>query len=158
MRTQFSYGSQLTFVIIMTGVSFAITSPQIVGIVTTCLCALWYEGFFLWLIPKFPDRPATRAETAGGFGQLWSDLVEIRTKYPEAFKYLVFLFLAQNGMGSTVLTLAPTFLLEHLEFTSLQISLLYLVTLIFGQPALMIFKAVQPKLSWRTLHLINIFQ
>ena len=135
-RIIWSYASQIVFVVIALPLTFVLpttTSCQII----TILAGVWSLGHFAFLVPKFPSRPAARSlngrsATAIAWGQLRSDLVDISRDYPEALKYLLFLFVVQNGLGTTSLSIASSYLLDQLKFSAFQQNIFFVITLICG--------------------------
>merc|ERR550537_1476212 len=75
--------------------------------------------------------------------------------HPEALKYLLFLTFAQNGLGTTVLSVANPYLIEGPpKAEPLQVQIVFAVTLLFGMPWTCVFVKLTQKLSYKVLLLI----
>jgi len=90
------------------------------------------------------------------YGQLFADLLELKDKYPQALKYLGFLFLIQNGLGTTALSIANSFTIEQLKMSSLQVQVMFVIVLIFGLPWTYAFKLIATRLPMKRILLIVI--
>lgn len=135
-RIILSYISQI-IVVAIAAVLTGVVSVTLASQILTVLAGIWYLSHYLYLITKFPVRTATR-EAAGrslcsvAYGQLWTDLKVIAVSHPEALKYLLFLFIVQNGTASTALSVAFSFMIEQLALDDSQTSITFGITLIFG--------------------------
>jgi len=77
--------------------------------------------------------------------------------HPESIKYLLFLFVAQNGLGTTVLAIANPYLLEGPPKASpFQVQIAMVVTLLFGLLWLLLFTRLTRRLSYRAMLFIII--
>jgi MFS-type transporter involved in bile tolerance (Atg22 family) len=118
---------------------------------------IWYGALYGRFIYKFPNWVPTRTATAGvslcqhSFTTLLADLKDLTKKYPEAAKFLLALVFLQNGLGTTVLTVATSYLLEQLRMASLQVNLLYVIVLISGLAWGQLLRIASKKLSFRKL-------
>ena len=133
-----SYLSQIIFVVVALVLTVALSlSTTLSSQIITALAGVWYLGHFAHLVPKFPPRAATRALSGRSFcsvayGQLWTDLKTIAVSYPQAHKYLIFLFIMQNGCATTALSIAVSFCLEQFGLSGFQTQVIFVITLIFG--------------------------
>ena len=160
-----SYLSQIVFVLIALVLTVALgLSTTLASQIITILAGVWYLASFAVLVPKFPTRPPTR-DISGrnfcsvGYGQLWTDLKTIAVSYPEAHKYLIFLFIVQNGTASTVLSIAISFTNEQLGLSSFQNQVIFVVTLICGPLWIKLMHLINAKMkfSYKRLLLAIIF-
>jgi len=163
-RMVMSYLSQLIFVIVTLGLVFALpTAFQEAGgvaIIVCILAAFWYSGFLTVVLCKIKTRLPTREREGKGlcaaaFGPLIGDFKRLLANHPEAAKYLLFLTLAQNGLGSTILAVANPYLLEGPpKAVPLQVQAVFAVTLLFGMPWTCVYMKLTRKLSYRVLLLL----
>ena len=137
-RISLSYAAQIVFVLVAVVLTIVLgLSTTLSSQIITALSGIWYLAHFAYLVPRFPIRQATRqlsgrSYCSVAYGQLWEDLKTIRRCYPEALKYLIFLFIVQNGTGSTVLTIAISFMQEQLVINGLQTQVVFVGVLIAG--------------------------
>jgi hypothetical protein len=146
-RLTWSYLAQILFVVIAFPLSLFITSTTVISMIITALAGLWFLGHFLWLLPKMHNRKATRSSAGRGVcavacGQLWSDLLEMKRDFPEALKYLGFLFVVQNGLATTAISIASSFTLDQLRFSGMQQQIMYVCVLVFGPLWIKLFQKI----------------
>lgn len=157
-----SYLAQILFVLIALVLTVALgLSTTVSSQIITILAGVWYLSSFAILVPKFPTRPPTREASGRSFcsvayGQLWTDLKTIAVSYPEAHKYLIFLFIVQNGTASTVLSIAISFTNEQLGLDSLQTQVIFVVTLIFGPLWIKLMHLINAKMKFSYKRLLMV--
>jgi len=154
-----SYVSQLVFSFVVFALGFAVESDVTLPMITTILAGTWYGCLYGCIIHRFPPWSASRQHGEGRlisatFRQLFSDLVDLRKKHPEAAKYLLALSILQNGLGTTVLTVSVSYLLEQLRISGMQNNILYLAILATGLGWGWVFRFLARKLSFRQLLLL----
>ena len=154
-RTIQGYVAQLIMVALAVLASLLLSRVG-ASILITVLSGTWFLAAHGYVVRLFPPRPASRTRDGRGtcalaYAQLGADLWELRSKHPEALKFLVFLFVVQNGLGATMLTIATTYLTDQLRFTGPMTSLMYATVLVAGVPWLMVFKKVVRRLRYKTI-------
>lgn len=105
-RTIMLYLSQAILFAIGLALIFTLR-PPIPAIAMSVLCGVWYMSMYSLALSKLHTRPARRAllgrrPLAASFRSLLGDFRALFRHHPEAAKYLLFLAVAQNGLGSTI--------------------------------------------------------
>jgi len=160
-RQIMSYFSQFLLVIVALAAIFALSAP-LPGILMTLICGVWYLVLYSYIIHKLHARPAKRERNGKGliaasFGPLLRDIRCLFSNHPEAAKYLLFLVVAQNGLGTTVLNVANPYLLEGPpKADTIQVFSVFLVTLLLGMPWTYAYCKLSARLSFRAILLIII--
>jgi MFS family permease len=158
MRIFFSYFAQFIFTASSVGILMGVGGQVVPAQIVIVFCGVWYCTGTLFIIRKFPSRKARR-ELPGkqsvlgiSFSDLCNNFKELRTRYPEAMKYLLFLALCQNGLGTTTLNIATPYLLEGPpKATSLQLQLVFACVLIFGMPWVKLFSKLTLRIGYKKL-------
>lgn len=110
---------------------------------------------------KFHSRPATRERNGrtvyqAAFGELLRDFKALLRQHPEGVKYLLFLFLAQNGGGTTLLSVSSPYLIEGPpKANTVQVFSVFITVLVFGMLWLLFFaRVVSRRISYKNILLI----
>ena len=99
----------------VTGLSLAV-STELSGVLAMLLCGAWYLTLYSYALSLMRPRPPTRARLREGGSLCAATVRELAVavrelpQYPEACKWLVAFSLAQNGAGTTVITISTSYL------------------------------------------------
>lgn len=159
-RVILSYACQ--FVLVLFGlVLISVFTAPVPAIIIAIVGGLWYGGFSLFVMSKIHSRPATRERNGrtvcqAAFGELLTDFKALLREHPEGVKYLLFLFLAQNGGGTTLLSVSNPYLIEGPPKANIiQVFSIFLTVLVFGMLWLIFFaRVVSRRISYKKILLI----
>ena len=100
---------------------------------------------------KFPDVVGICKTERGILGQCWQTVVGSLKGHPEACKYFVAIFFAQNGGPGAVLLVSGNFMLNYLAVDVTQYLALIVSILVLAVPSSAAFGCATKKFSYKAI-------
>ena len=146
----YSFSAQLIFVVIAVGMVLVLGDATLATQIACGINILWWVVFEWTAMKQFRKRPPTRPTSGSIVGDAYrsisNGLSTLRTKYPEAGKYLIFHALGAAG-PSQFLGYYATYFTQQMKLDSTIILALSACCLFFGIPAAFVFNVVSRKVS-----------
>ena len=112
---------------------------------------LWYGIQQFFVLYKFPDVVGICKTERSILGQCWHTVVGSLKGHPEACKYFVAVFFAQNGAAGAVIIVSANYLLNYLAISGFQNLVLSATLPILGVPSVAAFGCATKKFSYKAI-------
>ena len=112
---------------------------------------LWYAIQQFVVLYKFPDVVGICKTERSILGQCWHTVVGSLKGHPEACKYFVAVFFAQNGAAGAVIIVSANYLLNYLAISGFQNLVLSATLPILGIPSVAAFGCATKKFSYKAI-------
>ena len=149
-----SFSAQLIFVIVAVGLVLTLGDAVLATQIACGINVVWWFAFEWYSMSKFRERPPARPTQGSLMGDAYQSISSamgtIRSKYPEAAKYLMFHALGAAG-PSQFLGYYATYFTQQLKLDSTIILALSACCLLFGIPAAFLFTYLSKKISIKKL-------
>ena len=156
----YSFTAQLIFVIIAVGMVIVLGDATLATMIACGINIIWWTCFEWKAMSQFRPRPATRPTNGSIIGDAFKSITTsigtLRSKYPEAGKYLIFHALGAAG-PSQFLGYYSTYFTQQMKLDSTIILALSACCLLFGIPAAYVFNYMSKKFSIKTMWIFIMF-
>ena len=157
----YSFGSQILFLVIVVLLEILFTDTLLKVVIGCCILGIWFAVFESVAVSKMQERqpkqplPPGQSYSTVALHSVKKSLTELHSKYPQAFRYLIFYAITRNGAGA-FLSIYTTYFTVQMKLSGIEIVIISLCVLLVGAPAGVIFAKLTQKFSLKKLWYITL--